>query len=391
MLVTIDRGNLSKIAQCSPRWSGSFRFGVQEGHDDSSAQHGSGGEAHSISPPFSRTPLNTSVGKEGTVHEIQQGEGGEQGDPLPVLFAMGQHQALEVVQDSLQPTETLMAFFHDVCVLSNPDRISDVEGSVERKLWNHARIQVNHGKTQVWNRTMCSSGQTVNPTKCGEETLHCRSTSRVSPFWEPLWSIQLLCKPSSPRKLQNTQLFSRGSLRCKICLLLFCAASRANFLFRVLHPEHSFHFAVRHDAGIRGCLEHIPVSDKVWQMATLQFSSGGLGLQNAERLRPTTYWASWADTLPVVRRRHPGIADHMVLSLLRSTGGFHLEAANVGHTSKELISTSLSGAISTEAATGVPSRTMSSLDSQDQLASFRFNTIGGSVLQQCGLSHVGAH
>ena len=98
---------------------------------------------------------------------------------------------------------------------------------MERELWDHARIQVNHGKTQVWNRsgsgqpiaTICSSGQTVNPTKCGGETPHCRSTGRVSPFWEPLWGIQLLWKPSSPRKLQ-TQLFSRGSLRCKICSVL---------------------------------------------------------------------------------------------------------------------------------------------------------------------------
>ena len=87
--------------------------------------------------------------EEGTVHEIQQGEGGEQGDPLmPALFAVGQHQALQ-------------AFLDDVCVLSNPDRISEVEGSVERELWDHARIQVNHGKTQVWNR----SG--VSPTQCG--------------------------------------------------------------------------------------------------------------------------------------------------------------------------------------------------------------------------------
>ena len=80
--------------------------------------------------------------EEGTVHEIQQGEGGEQGDPLmPALFAMGQHQALQAVQESLLPTKTLMAF---LCVLSNPDRISEVEGSVERELWDHARIHVNH-------------------------------------------------------------------------------------------------------------------------------------------------------------------------------------------------------------------------------------------------------
>ena len=109
------------------------------------------------------------------------------------------------------------------------------------------------------------------------------------------------------------------------------AASRANNVFRVVHSEQSFHFAVRHNAGIRGCLEqllHIPVSDEVWQMATLQFSSGGLGLRNAERLCPTAYWASWADTFSVVRRRHPGTADHLMLSLLRNTGGFHLESAN---------------------------------------------------------------
>ena len=178
-------------------------------------------------------------------------------------------------------------------------------------------FRVNHGKTQVWNRsgsgqpivTICSSLQTANPTKCGGETPHCRSTSRVSPFWEPLWGIQLSWKPSSPRKLQSTRLFSRGSLRYKICSVrgsCSCFALHREQIasLRVVHPEQSFHFAVRHDAGIRGCFEqllHIPVSDEVWHMATLQFSSGGLGLRNAERLCPTAYWASWAETLPVVR------------------------------------------------------------------------------------------
>ena len=43
--------------------------------------------------------------EEGVVHEIQ-GEGGEQGDPLmPALFALGQHQALEAIQGSLQPSD----------------------------------------------------------------------------------------------------------------------------------------------------------------------------------------------------------------------------------------------------------------------------------------------
>ena len=93
---------------------------------------------------------------------------------MPALFAMGQHQALQAVQDSLQPTETLMAFLDDVCVLSNPDRISDVVGSVEHER-DHARIQVNHGKTQVWNR----SG--VRPTHC--DHLFFRTDGQPNEVW----------------------------------------------------------------------------------------------------------------------------------------------------------------------------------------------------------------
>ena len=39
---------------------------------------------------------------EGVVHNIEQGEGGEQGDPMmPLLFAHGQHAALTAIQGSL--------------------------------------------------------------------------------------------------------------------------------------------------------------------------------------------------------------------------------------------------------------------------------------------------
>ena len=41
---------------------------------------------------------------EGTVHRIPQGEGGEQGDALmPLLFALGQHEALQAVSRQLRP------------------------------------------------------------------------------------------------------------------------------------------------------------------------------------------------------------------------------------------------------------------------------------------------
>ena len=121
-----------------------------------------------------------------------------------------------------------------------------------------------------------------------------------------------------------------SDLQCAWLLLLFCAALRANHVLRVVHPALSFQFAVQHDVGIRQCLQdllHVEVTQGMWEMAGLPFASGGLCLRNAERLRTTAYWASWADTLPMIRPRHPDVADHMVLSLSHGRGGFHLEGA----------------------------------------------------------------
>ena len=37
---------------------------------------------------------------------------------------------------------------------------------------------------------------------------------------------------------------------------------------------------------------------------------------------------SCADTLPMIRERHPRVADHMLVSLSQGRGGFHLEATH---------------------------------------------------------------
>ena len=51
----------------------------------------------------------------GITQYISQGEGGEQGDPLmPLLFALGQHRALEAIHESTRPGEHVMAFLDDI-------------------------------------------------------------------------------------------------------------------------------------------------------------------------------------------------------------------------------------------------------------------------------------
>ena len=58
----------------------------------------------------------------GDVHAIQQGEGGEQGDPLmPILFCLGQHAALASVKRELLEGEQLFAFLDDLYVVCKPE------------------------------------------------------------------------------------------------------------------------------------------------------------------------------------------------------------------------------------------------------------------------------
>ena len=114
-----------------------------------------------------------------------------------------------------------------------------------------------------------------------------------------------------------------SDLQCAWPLLLFCAASISSYILRVVHPEHSFQFALRHDAGIRQCREHllhIPITHTVWEMASLPFGIGGFSLRNAERPRTTAHWSRWLAAPSTSGGSH-------LLSLSQGRGGFHLEAA----------------------------------------------------------------
>ena len=91
---------------------------------------------------------------DGVVHEISQGEGGEQGDALmPALFVLGQQDALVAIQARLRPEERLFAFQDDICVWSpSPNRMATVHTTMQEELLAHNGIQIHHSKTQLWNR-----------------------------------------------------------------------------------------------------------------------------------------------------------------------------------------------------------------------------------------------
>ena len=66
---------------------------------------------------YGQPPMYLWESDDDTVHQIEQGEGGEQGDPLmPLLFALGQHASLCAIDEGLAEGERLMAFLDDVYI-----------------------------------------------------------------------------------------------------------------------------------------------------------------------------------------------------------------------------------------------------------------------------------
>ena len=114
----------------------------------------------------------------GETHEILQGEGGEQGDPLmPLLFSLGQHRALLAVNARLIEGESLFAFLDDLCVLCSPERVGEVHKVIQQELWSRDNIRVHHGKTKVWNRAG------AEPRGCAELTAAARMVEESATVW----------------------------------------------------------------------------------------------------------------------------------------------------------------------------------------------------------------
>ena len=117
------------------------------------------------------------------------------------------------------------------------------------ELWEHAKIRVNQGKTQVWNR-------------CGDHPPNCEHNTdgELNNAWQgdhDLPTDSTSSKQRSPRRLNTEPSWresGRSRLQCAWILLLHC--TRANHLLLV-HPALSLNFAVQHDARIRQCLEDL--------------------------------------------------------------------------------------------------------------------------------------
>ena len=86
-------------------------------------------------------------------------------------------------------------------------------------------------------------------------------------------------------------------------------------MLRVLPPSQTEAFASEHDAAILACLakllgnsEPAAFDESQTGRAHLPLRLGGLGLRAATCLRFAAHWASWADSLNILRARLPTVA-----------------------------------------------------------------------------------
>ena len=275
---------------------------------------------------------------DGVEHTIRQGEGGEQGDALmPLLFCLGQHSALEAVQDEMREGEFLFAYLDDIYIVTRPERVGAVYASLREHLQSFARIRIHGGKTQVWNRggvrpPVCDVleriAQAENPDarvwRGSQDSDLVPGQQGITVLGTPLGTAAFVESQLEMKVAQQRTLLERipavPDLQSAWLLLLHCASARANYLLLVVEPQAVAEYARSHDDGIWQCLctiLHISpdMSPDTRSAANLPLVLGGVGLRSACRVSVAAYWASWADCLPMMYARHPHVAERFIVQL----------------------------------------------------------------------------
>ena len=277
----------------------------------------------------------------GNVHNILQGDGGEQGDALmPALFCLALHSALEHIKSGLPEGAEIVAYLDDIYVVCNPDDVANIYDAVRTTLRDRCRIDVNIGKLAAWskNRGPCPAGLAErSPTAWVCDRPDSEQGLRVlgAPFGTNAY-VEQFGNAQAVEKAKLLNLLPKlPSLQMAWLLLYYCAVPRLNHRLRTTPPSQSQVAAQTHDANVVRTFRElfgIPgpevwdsvvhgISFNTWvAQAQLPLRYAGLGLRNSSRLAPAAYWASWADSLHNLSRGFPGVGRDILGHLTAMSG-----------------------------------------------------------------------
>ena len=141
---------------------------------------------------------------------------------------------------------------------------------------------------------------------CGGETQNFFLKTKAWLFWGLLWDFV------RNHLAKKSVILLVPDLQSAWILLLYCVATRANYVLRVANFEHDIPLVVS------------PPSHMYWAVASLPFVHGGVGLRSAEVTARAAFWSSWADCMPMIHARHSAVSTLVIQQLPDGNGGFHV-------------------------------------------------------------------
>ena len=141
----------------------------------------------------------------------------------------------------------------------------------------------------------------------------------------------MLGKPLGHSEYIDAQLLHINVEHQILLISPMCKAHGCCF-FSARHPaDATREFAAHHGKGVRLCLRRLlgaVFPDGEWNLATILFDFGCLGSRSAIKGRRAVFFASWADGLEMISKRHPFVAD-LILNDLTQDRPYHNLSAQV--------------------------------------------------------------
>ena len=227
------------------------------------------------------------------------------------------------------PGEHLFAYLDDVYVLCKPDRVRVLYELLKSTLKEDTGLDLNEGKTRVYNKggVKPEGVEELGPQVWAGALDKNAAERGLKVLGTPVGTPEFVAahgKKWAEKEKQLWELLPKlPDLQSAWLLLLQCAGPRFNYRSRTVPPQENLDYAASHDKGMWSTLcallgkENLNAEEasKAEGLATLPLRSGGLGLRSAVRTGPAAYWASWADTLPMMAARCPTLAEKLLLEL----------------------------------------------------------------------------
>ena len=220
-----------------------------------------------MAPPVTATALIAAV------RAVAVAEGRPGNEPARALDALERlppqgmltlHQAVDMLAN---------AFLDDAYLTCDPERVRATFLALRQALKSHANIDLNVGKTRVWNAAgeeppalseWMPPAQDGSPVWVGDPTLP-PELQGIHVLGTPLGHDAFRKAALLAKRCQHDSLLDKlpglPNLQTAWLLLLMCACPHSNYLLRTMQPSITEDFAARHDRAIMGCLSELLGSD----------------------------------------------------------------------------------------------------------------------------------